>query len=58
MISSNFTTLLIITNIVFYANSIMFKLVSDTPTCLKIPGGHTYIINYVVSGANDKNVKM
>lgn len=40
------------------ANSIMFKLVSNDPTCLKISGDNTYVVEYVVSGENDKNVRM
>jgi hypothetical protein len=39
-------------------NSIMFKLVSNAATCLKIAGDNTYVIDYVVSGENDRGVKM
>ena len=31
-------------------NCIRFKLLSNEPVCLKIPGNNTYIIEYVVSG--------
>jgi len=40
------------------ASCIMFKLVSNEPTCLKINGDNVYTIYYVVSGENDKGVKM
>ncbi len=39
-------------------NGVMFKLTSNEPTCLKIKGDNTYVIEYVVSGENDHNVKM
>lgn len=39
-------------------HSLMFPLTSNEPTCLKIRGNNTYNIEYVVSGENDRNVKM
>lgn len=39
-------------------NAMMFQITTNEPTCIKIKGGHTYVIEYIVSGENDHNVKM
>ena len=35
-----------------------FKLLSKDPVCFKIPGNDKYVIEYISSGENDKNVKI
>ena len=58
MANTYLLTTLITMGIIISTNSILFKLTSNDPTCLKILGQNTYVIEYVVSGYKDKNVKM
>jgi hypothetical protein len=51
-------SLLVSSLLLTYVHSIMFKLLSSEPTCLLIPGNKTFVIEYVVSGENDQNVRM
>lgn len=49
---ANRNILIIITLVITitHVSSIMFKLVSNEPTCIKFSGNNTYVIDYVVSG--------
>lgn len=58
MTNRTFLIGLIVLSCMIQINCILFKLPSSDPVCLKIPGGNTYVIEYVCSGENDKNVKM
>lgn len=51
-------TLILVALAMSLSNCIMFKLTSNEPTCLQIPGGNTYVIEYVSSGDSDRNVKL
>lgn len=50
--------LLFLASLFIQGSAIMFKLVSNEPTCLKIKGPNTYVLEYVVSGESGKNVKV
>ncbi len=50
MVNKKLLITLIFTITITQINCIRFKLLSNEPVCLKIPGNNTYIIEYVVSG--------
>lgn len=51
-------SLFIVVSLLTPCKSIMFKLVKSQPTCLKIKGPNTYIINYIVSGEKSENTRV
>lgn len=50
MVISKTYVLIIIIATLIQTNAIVFRLGSNEPMCLKIPGGKTYVIDFVVSG--------
>lgn len=56
--TSMIQTCLLATLLVLSINCISFKLLSSDPVCFKISGNDKYVIEYISSGDNDKNVRM
>jgi hypothetical protein len=57
MIDNNKFGLLIIVITIFQTDCIRFRLINNDPTCFRIPGKNSYMIEYVISGKSDKKVK-
>ena len=54
----NFNKLILLAFFLALSTQISFRLPAKSQNCLKIRGNQTYIIHYISSGEDDKNVKV